>query len=127
NIDDASVQEALSELCAQTSFLRVLGAYPARRPATEPARPASARPPLAAPLPAGKPLARPASVAMSSRQFRREDTVIQLGRASVGGASPVFIVRVGHHPDRSALLASARALAQAGAHVLRIADPLRVL
>lgn len=136
NIDDPSVQEALSELRAQTSFLRVLGSYPARRtrdgvraapaalvPQPAPTDDASARPAIAL----ATPLAAASSVRPSSRKFRGEDTCFSLGAVVLGGAAPVFLVSIGAHAQREALLDSARALARAGAHVLRTDDPSGLL
>jgi 3-deoxy-7-phosphoheptulonate synthase len=59
---------------------------------------------------------------MSARTFRREDTQIDLGDAVLGGGRPLFMAQVGRHARREALLDHARALAQAGAHALRL-DP----
>jgi chorismate mutase / prephenate dehydratase len=124
NIDDPAVHEALQELRLQTSFLRVLGSYPARRsPEAKPSlsvRPvAHVKPPESAPT--------SAPPAPSSRRFRAEDTQIALGRAVLGGPKPVFLVGVGAHASREALLDSARALALAGAHALRIENAAAAL
>jgi chorismate mutase/prephenate dehydratase len=122
NLDDPSVQEALTELRAQTSFLRVLGSYPARR--TREPRSAAAVPARVSVSPeeAAAPLAAAARPALSSRSFRREDTQIELSSALLGGERPLLMAMVGPHAHREALLDSARALEQAGAHVLRVAD-----
>jgi chorismate mutase/prephenate dehydratase len=120
NIDDPSVYEALQELRMQTSFLRVLGSYPARR--NPDGKPSPSVRPTAQPERAERPDIS-APPAPSSRHFRGEDTQIALGRAVLGGAKPVFLVGVGAHASREALLDSARALALAGAHALRIENP----
>jgi chorismate mutase/prephenate dehydratase len=121
NIDDPAVHDALQELRMQTSFLRVLGSYPARR-TPEAKNTVSVRPPAAVAAP---PIAAPPSP--SSRRFRAEDTQIALGRAVLGGDKPVFLVGVGAHASREALLDSARALALAGAHALRIENAASAL
>ncbi len=120
NIDDPAVHEALQELRLQTSFLRVLGSYPARRTVSNvvsvSAKPAPAKQAaLVLPPPP------------SSRRFRAEDTQIALGRATLGSDKPVFLVGVGAHDSREKLLDSARALALAGAHGLRIANAAQAL
>jgi chorismate mutase / prephenate dehydratase len=117
NIDDPAVQEALTELRTQTSFLRVLGSYPARRTRDPQQAMVQAREPLAPPAPT--PAAAPR---MSERAFRREDTVIDLGNVLLGGDKPVWVAMFGAHQGREQLLDHARAAAKAGAHVLRIVD-----
>ncbi|MDB4973199.1 MAG: phospho-2-dehydro-3-deoxyheptonate aldolase [Myxococcaceae bacterium] len=123
NIDDQAVSDALQELRTQTSFLRVLGSYPSRR--NPEVKSALVSLPEGAPASLAAPAARAKSktVSPSSRQFRRDDTVIALGRAVLGGAAPVFIASVGEHARRESLLDSARALALAGAHALRVENP----
>ncbi|MDB4985201.1 MAG: phospho-2-dehydro-3-deoxyheptonate aldolase [Myxococcaceae bacterium] len=129
NVEDQAVSDALQELRTQTSFLRVLGSYPARRnpdsktlsvPAVLPTPEQSAAPVAIAPA---RVTARATTVRPSSRQFRRDDTVIAIGRAVLGGSAPVFIASVGEHDKREALLDSARALALAGAHAIRVENP----
>jgi len=131
NRDDRDVQDALAELRAQTSFLRVLGSYPARRTREQrilsgppPAPPSASTPP---PPPSAALRSAPLKLAMSSRAFRPEDTIIDLGLALLGGASPLFVACVGAFTQREELLDAARGLAHAGAHVLRLADPARAL
>jgi chorismate mutase/prephenate dehydratase len=134
NIDNQAVSDALQELRTQTSLLRVLGSYPARRSPEGKAALPSLPPPPAATIDATTdatiadtaPVHTPAqlpSVRPSSRQFRRDDTVIALGRAVLGGPTPVIMVSIGEHERREALLDSARALSLAGVHALRVVDP----
>ena len=124
NIDDQAVTDALQELRTQTSFLRVLGSYPSRRSPEVKAAPATLPPP-SSPAEGSAPhvLARTSSTSPSSRKFRRDDTVIALGRAVLGAAEPVFMVSLGEHARREQLLDSARALALAGVHALRVENP----
>jgi chorismate mutase / prephenate dehydratase len=127
NIDDPAVHDALQELRVQTSFLRVLGSYPSRRGIEDKA--ALPKPVVAAELVGASRGSTPASTPPmprtrpSSRAFRGEDTVIALGRAVLGGPAPVFLVRVGEHERREALLDTARALALAGVTALRVDNP----
>ena len=127
NVEDAAVQEALAELRTQTSFLRVLGSYPARRTregaASAVAR--SAAPPRAIESDVAHQTA--VAAAPSARAFKEADTTIALGRKVLGGERPVFIASVGAHPSREALLDSVRALYRAGADVLRVCEPSAAL
>lgn len=118
NIDVPAVQEALAELRGQTSFMRVLGSYPSGRVRVEPPAP-EPRSPVIATLPP----VQPPEVSTSSRAFKRDDTTIALGRKVLGARAPVFVVSVGPHPSREALLDTARALVRAGVDVLRVAQP----
>jgi len=132
NLDDASVADALSQLRTQTSFMRVLGSYPARRtrdgrvPVAAPARDVVLEAAVVESASEG-PRDVPCPVRPSSRQFKRDDTLIALGRATLGGPRPVFIATIGEHGQREALLDTARALAKAGCDVLRIEDPRAAL
>jgi len=122
NSDDPAVHDALQELRTQTSFLRVLGSYPSRRGIEAKGLPpkvetSAAVSNSAIPAPA-TPKVRP-----SLRAFRADDTVIALGRAVLGGPAPVFLVSVGEHERREAMLDSARALALAGVTALRVENP----
>ena len=127
NLEDPKVEEALTELRAQTSFLRVLGSYPARK-TREPRSTVAASPTPSSALPsavgaAGSSAATAARApGMSARAFRREDTQIDVGDTVLGGGRPIFIAQLGTQARREALLDHARALAKAGAHALRL-DP----
>lgn len=119
NVDDAEVVGALTDLRAQTSFLRVLGSYPAR---TMRERAGEARPRAAEGE--GAPRASvPASTAelsrlphqLTSRKARAADTTFEIGALRVGGDAPVIVARVAGYDGRDALLGAARTARAAGA------------
>ncbi|MEY4510591.1 MAG: hypothetical protein RLZZ450_2713 [Pseudomonadota bacterium] len=123
NLDDPSVHDAIQELRLQTSFLRVLGSYPGRRSPHAKAAPQALRAPQLGALSAPVAVSDVPRVRPSSRQFQAGDTEFALGRALLGGETPVFIVSVGAHEQRESFLDSARALALAGANALRVESP----
>ena len=124
NIDDAEVLEALTELRTQTSFLRVLGSYPARTTregrTVEPKRerveggklPARERAPVdlreLSQLPHH----------LVSRSHREADTTFEVGPLLVGGNEAVIVARVDAYDSREALLGCARAVRASGAQLL---------
>jgi chorismate mutase/prephenate dehydratase len=128
NVDDADVLEALTELRAQTSFLRVLGSYPART-----TRESRVTEPKAA-KPEGKRVrangnresllaidARELSLLphhLTSRKHRAEDTTFEVGNVLVGGADVVIAARIESYDTRDSLLRAARAVRAAGANLL---------
>jgi chorismate mutase / prephenate dehydratase len=118
NVDEAEVVEALTELRAQTSFLRVLGSYPARtsreRGAEAPARSAEVRTP-ARPAPAATADLSRLPHQLTSRKARAADTTFEIGALSVGGAAPAIVARVAGYDNRDALLGAARTARAAGA------------
>jgi chorismate mutase / prephenate dehydratase len=126
NVADQGVQDALKELASRTSYLKVLGSYPARttkdaRPA-EPRRsstqPAAAPSSKAAPPPPAIPdLGRP-PYELASRLNRSEDTVIHVNGLAIGGARPVIFAGPPAIESREQLRACARAVQSAGADVL---------
>jgi chorismate mutase / prephenate dehydratase len=127
NLDHQSVAEALSELRTKTSYLRVLGSYPARN--TRDARPAEARAQLSPPegLPEGA-LPKRGSIVpreldqsrhrLSVRAEHPEDTQIEVGAVRIGGSEAVVIARVMDYATREGLLDCARAVRAAGASLL---------
>jgi chorismate mutase/prephenate dehydratase len=119
NLDDPTVVEALRELSTQTSYLRVLGSYPARttrEPRAREARPAPAHP-------AAPPKIEPASLAhlpnqLTSRRHREADTVFEVAGVHIGGGEPVIVVRAGNYRSRNELLELVRGVRAAGANLL---------
>ena len=114
NIEDPAVADALAELRSKTSFLRVLGCYPART--TREARPVETG--TMAALPAESAPRAPAPQRaidvreleqwphrLSSRKNQREDTVIELAAGvSLGGPRAVIIANIADYGSRAALL-----------------------
>jgi chorismate mutase/prephenate dehydratase len=108
-VDQSEVLEALTELRTQTSFLRVLGSYPART--TREGRAAEARVPRTGDQ---LKLLRPRAPAdarelsslphhLTSRKHRAEDTSFEVGRVQVGRPRP------GDHRPGQSLRRSRRA------------------
>ena len=127
NIEDPAVVDALAELRSKTSYLRVLGCYPART--TREARPVDASPVAVSSEAAPRTPAALRSVdvreleqwphRLSSRKNQREDTVIDVAGVSLGGPRAVLIANVSDYGSRAALLDAARASRAAGASLLR--------
>jgi chorismate mutase/prephenate dehydratase len=125
NIEDPAVVDALEELRTKTSFLRVLGCYPART--TREARPVDAQPALPHEAPARVLAPRVLDAReleqsphrLSSRKNQREDTVIELLGASLGGPRAVVFANVPDYSSRAGLLDAGRAARAAGANVLK--------
>ena len=94
NIVDPNVQSALLQLKAHTSYLKVLGSYPARN--IQGAQPASPR--ISPPAPSATPsnnltdLAQLAltSFQLASRASRADDTIVKIGPCLIGGHSPAL-------------------------------------
>lgn len=150
NLDTPQVADAVAQLRPFTSFLRVLGSYPART--TRAAKGADGNPAPAGrskaadDQPAGDKAAGETPPAgnvplpptpdrealeqlpfrLASRRHRAEDTVVPVGALQVGGPQPVVMASVSSVPSREILLDAARAVRSAGAHILRLPcfDPL---
>jgi chorismate mutase/prephenate dehydratase len=124
NVADPKVAEALREAAAHTSFLKVLGSYPARTTAA--ARPAEPRPRIELPAAsrgASAPEEPPASgrkaYALASREKRREDTVIPIGSVRLGGPLPVVIAGPCAVESREQIRACAHVVKELGGTLLR--------
>lgn len=133
NVADPNVAEALKALASMSSFLKVLGSYPARTGET--AAPAE---PLPVPgLPSGveargerpthAPTLQRRPLDLAGRGRRDEDTVVPVGAMNpvmVGGVNPlVMVTLVDALPGGDvggALLAQAKAVKSAGGHLLRM-------
>ena len=132
NITEPRVQEALRELPAHISTLKVLGSYPARttkdvRPADPNASraPAAPKPAAAKPAAAQKPetsvlqMLEKKPYRLVSRIQRSEDTVIRVGNVEVGGPQPIIIAGPCSVESREQVFACARAVRDNGGHMLR--------
>lgn len=100
NVADPQVAAALDDLPSLTSFLKVLGSYPARN--TSQAKAARPRPVSASTPPAGsesteqpQPTPQVASArshALTSRARRSQDSVVRFAEVEVGGEKPTVVV-----------------------------------
>jgi chorismate mutase / prephenate dehydratase len=126
NIVDAGVKTALEELAVNTSYLKVLGSYPARTTkeslpveplrnrgtlATAPAAAADDEPPSPEKLPAK-------SYKLVTRAQRKQDTVVAVGAVKIGGARRTVIAGPSAVESREQILQCARAAKNAGVDVL---------
>lgn len=131
NVADAGVQTALQALAAQTNLLKVLGSYPARTTkAAQPAEPraassaagVTARVPATAASPAPPDLLNDLEkkpYKLTSRITRAADSQFRIGNVTVGGAVPVIIAGPCSVESREQIFASAKAVSEAGGHMLR--------
>jgi chorismate mutase / prephenate dehydratase len=129
NLADQRVAEALSELRGQTSFLRVLGSYPART-GRDVARIPDAEQ-GAAEAPRGPLEARPPRLSVRvpevvARSEGRGDTEVELGRARLGGRRSALFARLERHPQRAVMSELARAARAAGVDALWAEAPAHV-
>ncbi len=127
NVADAKVSRALEELKVVALWLKVLGSYPAK--ATPPdAAAAEIAPPAetleAVVLPVPEKAAPPAvkkssSYRLVSRDARAEDTVVRVGDLLIGGDGFVVMAGPCSVESKAQIDATAKAVREAGAHVLR--------
>jgi chorismate mutase/prephenate dehydratase len=130
NVADANVEAALRELAGKTSFLKVLGSYPAR--VTKDAKPAEARPVAASVSNAVaevKPAAGPSQSVLQtlekkpyklvSRTSRLEDSVVKVGPVTIGGDRPVIIAGPCSVESREQVMACAKRVHELGGQILR--------
>ncbi len=130
NLASQQVQTGLRELTANTSYLKVLGSYPART--TRENRPAEPKPAGASrPKVPAEPKAASAPTAsvmqqlekkpykLVSRAGRMKDTLIQVGNVTIGGAEPVVIAGPCSVESRDQIFACARVVKENGGHLLR--------
>jgi chorismate mutase/prephenate dehydratase len=126
NLAETRVADAVAELRAQTSFLRVLGSYPARTGREVARIPAGAeagaqRPPLSR--------ARALAIRIPDAVARRSgqaDTEVDLGAGRVGGRRVALLARLGRTPQRASMLDLARAARAAGADAIWAEPPAMV-
>ncbi len=128
NVADARVQDALKGLAAHSSFLKVLGSYPARttREARAAAEPRPLRAPAVPPPPA--PAAGDPSILqmlekkpykLVARTNQPQDTRIRVGDVLVGGERPVVIAGPCSVESREQIMTCAKAVKEAGGDILR--------
>ncbi len=128
NAADEDVQFALDELKGATSFLKILGSYPAepreRAVPSERTLLAASETPEAeaatvdAEVAAAKPKKK-VSYKLASREYKEQDTVLEVRGVKIGG--PEFVVIAGpcSVESKDQILACARQVKEAGAHILR--------
>lgn len=127
NIADPEVVAALRELAKRSSFVKVLGSYPARTTASS--RPAEPRPRIevAAQAEAEAPAVLVESPkaktgpthALASRDHRAEDTVIPVGALLIGGPTPFVIAGPCAVESPEQILSCARVVKEMGGRMLR--------
>src|SRR5262249_6246894 len=147
NLVQPHVHAALHQLASRTSFLRVLGSYPART--TQAARPAEPRPVAAVSgrdahspaSPSPGPTTAPAAAAgpaepelphkdvltelekkpykLASRATRAKDSQFRIGSAMVGGPRQVIIAGPCSVESREQIFVCARIVKELGGHLLR--------
>ena len=127
NVADERVSRALEELKVVALWLRTLGSYPAKATPQDAAA-AGVAPPVetleAVSLPAPEKSASPAVKKSSqyklvSRDARAEDTVIRVGDLLIGGEGFVVMAGPCSVESKAQIEAAARAVREAGAHILR--------
>ncbi len=130
NLADRRVPEALRELAQYTSFLKVLGSYPART--TKEAQPAepkrkgrkgnnrisSAPPP---PDARTRQALERKPYHLASRMNRSEDTQVPVARTTVGGSTAVVVAGPRAVASLEQIRKYARLVKASGAHILRAA------
>lgn len=127
NVADDITAKALQLLAKDTSYLKVLGSYPARTTketqAAEPKRAlVSAGAPADAPAPLDEAVLESLEkkpYRLASRANRAADTVIPVGNIVIGGPSQVVIAGPRMVESKEQLRAAARIVAERGAHLLR--------
>ncbi len=127
NVAEEKVARALEELKVQALWLKVLGSYPAKATpqdvsTAEVIAPAETFEAVASPPPgkAAAPAVRKSSVyKLVSREARCEDTVVRVGDLLIGGDGFVVMAGPCSVESKEQIEATARAVREAGAHVLR--------
>ncbi len=126
NVAESGVEDGLRALASQTSFLRILGSYPARTP--KETKPADPRPPRLPAAPAADAPRPEASVLqmlekkpykLVSRAQRMEDTRVHVGSVVIGGPRPVMIAGPCSVESRDQVFACARKVKELGGDILR--------
>jgi len=126
NAADPAVTAALQKLATQTSFLKVLGSYPARN--TREVRSAEPRKGQVKISVEKHEKTPPQSVLqmlekkpykLVSRAHRMEDSTITVGNVVIGGERPVVIAGPCSVESREQMMSCARAVKEMGADILR--------
>ena len=125
NLENANVRLAIDELTRRARFIKVLGSYPSQ---DLPAPRASAEPELdvetesESPAMAFTPVPEkkaPAGYRLASREYKSEDTVIDVRGVRIGGDHLVVIAGPCAVESFEQILACAREVKEQGAHILR--------
>jgi chorismate mutase/prephenate dehydratase len=125
NLENASVRLAIDEVTRKARFIKVLGSYPSQDlPAprasveAEPDVETESESPAMAftPVPEKK---APAGYRLASREYKSEDTVIDVRGVRIGGDHLVVIAGPCAVESFEQILACAREVKEQGAHILR--------
>jgi len=130
NVADEKVSRALEELKVVALWLKVLGSYPAKATPQDASAAAIAglAPPVetleAVALPAEEKAAAPAvkkssQYRLASRDARSEDTVVRVGDLLIGADGFVVMAGPCSVESKAQIEATAKAVREAGAHILR--------
>lgn len=124
NVEDPEVQEALRGVSAHTSFLKVLGSYPARN--THAGKPADPKPSDASDVALETPQLEAFDLSglekkpyrLASRVHRVDDTIVVVGDVEIGGGAPVLIAGPRLVESQAQIDACARAVKDGGGRLL---------
>jgi len=127
NVAEERAARALEELKVEALYLKVLGSYPAKATpqdvaAPEILAPAETSGPVAVSAPekaAAPAVKKSAHYRLVSRDARPEDTVVRVGDLLIGGDSFVVMAGPCSVESKVQIEATAKAVREAGAHVLR--------
>ncbi len=129
NASDKNVQQALHDLTAEVSYLKVLGSYPALT--TESARPASPKKrskgeKTTVSAPAPKPgkvhsieLAEKKGYKLASRAYRSDDSIVRVGEVAIGGDDVVIMAGPCSVESEEQIRICGEAVQKHGGHILR--------
>jgi chorismate mutase / prephenate dehydratase len=129
NLADPNVSEAVRALAACTSYLRVLGSFPARtvvetgqvapRPQTSAAPRATPDASDAPKSPSPVVVLEKKAYTLASRAHRPEDSIIHVAGVALGGSRPVVIAGPCSVESRDQIRRCARVVKECGGQVLR--------
>jgi chorismate mutase / prephenate dehydratase len=127
NVADEKVARALEELKVIALWLKVLGSYPAKALPQDAAAPEMAPPAETFEAVVAKPAEKPAAPAVKkssqyklvSRDARGEDTIVRVGDLLIGGEGFVVMAGPCSVETKAQIEAAAKAVREAGAHILR--------
>lgn len=126
NVSSSQTEEGLRALGSETSFLKILGSYPART--GKESRPAEPRPQRVPAVPTeSTPQTEPSVLEMLekkpyklvSRTQRSKDTLIQVGSVVIGAERPVIIAGPCSVESRDQVFACAEKVKELGGDILR--------
>ncbi len=127
NVADEKVGRALEELKVEALWMKVLGSYPAKATPQDAAAPEVPLPVEVGEVPPAPPPEKAAAPAvkasahyrLASREARAEDTVVRVGDLLIGGEGFVVMAGPCSVESKAQIEATAKAVREAGAHVLR--------